>query len=380
MKPDGTDSFSTADGSRCSHGGIHVTEPDTTTGPEIKERSEPEAAEEVLSENVRHQEPVGTANSPEKIRHHEPDTTTWSYIFVHNSRVKVFEEQLTMDDRSFFVHKTLRYFKKDGNRRVQKKEMPTISGLIFMQGRPEDIQAYLDDKFPQSHLCKNCSTGRVAQIADSQMRPFMRINAIAPERIRFLLRPFHYYARNRILLRITSGELAGLEGYVIRIDRDRRLVMDVGGMSVAVSGVHAEKFEEVERGRGRDSRLQTRNLQERQALIDRYFHPIKTPEDITAQAENISYLRRYVESELAQGRMRTTEAWTTYSFIIEEIAYYYAPFVEQLGERLNSIMEAGRMILHEMDGIIGSPQTDGEARRRYETDRQEIMLKYGYLF
>lgn len=380
MKPDGTDSFSTADGSRCSHGGIHVTEPDTTTGPEIKERSEPEAAEEILPENVRHQEPVGTANSPEMIRLHEPDTTTWSYIFVHNSRVKVFEEQLTMDDRSFFVHKTLRYFKKDGSRRVQKKEMPTISGLIFMQGRPEDIQAYLDDKFPQSHLCKNCSTGRVAQIADSQMRPFMRINAIAPERLRFLLRPFHYYARNRILLRITSGELAGLEGYVIRIDRDRRLVMDVGGMSVAVSGVHAEKFEEVEQGRDRDSCLQTRNLQERQALIDRYFHPIKTPEDIAAQAENIGYLRKHVESELAQGRMRTTEAWTIYSFIIEEIAYYYAPFAEQLGERLNSIMEAGRMILHEMDGIIGSPQADGEARRRYETDRQEIMLKYGYLF
>ncbi|MDO4933486.1 MAG: hypothetical protein Q4E71_02635, partial [Prevotella sp.] len=254
MKPDGTDSFSTADGSRCSHGGIHVTEPDTTTGPEIKERSEPEAAEEILPENVRHQEPVGTANSPEMIRLHEPDTTTWSYIFVHNSRVKVFEEQLTMDDRNFFVHKTLRYFKKDGSRRVQKKEMPTISGLIFMQGRPEDIQAYLDDKFPQSHLCKNCSTGRVAQIADSQMRPFMRINAIAPERLRFLLRPFHYYARNRILLRITSGELAGLEGYVIRIDRDRRLVMDVGGMSVAVSGVHAEKFEEVEQGRDSASR------------------------------------------------------------------------------------------------------------------------------
>lgn len=380
MKPDGTDSFSTADGSRCSHGGIHVTEPDTTTGPEIKERSEPEAAEEILPENVRHQEPAGTANSPEKIRHHEPDTTTWSYIFVHNSRVKVFEEQLTMDDRSFFVHKTLRYFKKDGSRRVQKKEMPTISGLIFMQGRPEDIQAYLDDKFPQSHLCKNCSTGRVAQIADSQMRPFMRINAIAPERIRFLLRPFHYYARNRILLRIISGELAGLEGYVIRIDRDRRLVMDVGGMSVAVSGVHAEKFEEVEHGRDRDSHFQTRNLQERQALIDRYFHPIKTPEDIAEQAENIGYLRKHVESELAQGRMRTTEAWTIYSFIIEEIAYYYAPFAEHLGERLNPIMEAGRMILHEMDGIIGSPRTDGEARRRYETDRQEIMLKYGYLF
>lgn len=42
-----------------------------------------------------------------------------------------------------------------------------------------------------------------------------------------------------------TGDYAGLEGYVIRIARDRRLVMDVGGMAVAISNVHAERFEEV---------------------------------------------------------------------------------------------------------------------------------------
>lgn len=82
------------------------------------------------------------------------------------------------------------------------------------------------------------------------MQPFMRVAEISPERIRFLLHPYHYYARNRILLRISTGEMAGLEGYIIRIDRDRRLVMDVGGLSVAISGIHAEHFEEVEQDNG----------------------------------------------------------------------------------------------------------------------------------
>lgn len=73
----------------------------------------------------------------------------------------------------------------------------------------------------------------------------MRVAETEPERLRFLLRPFVYYSKNRTLLRIVTGEYAGLEGYVIRIARDRKLVMDVGGMAVALSGVHAERFEEV---------------------------------------------------------------------------------------------------------------------------------------
>lgn len=78
------------------------------------------------------------------------------------------------------------------------------------------------------------------------MQPFMRMLEVSPERIRFLLRPFKYYAGGNVKVRLLTGFLAGVEGYVIRIDRDRRLVMDVGGMSVAISGIHCEKFEVVE--------------------------------------------------------------------------------------------------------------------------------------
>lgn len=214
MKPDGTSSFSAADENPVSPEGTQVTEQDVRARSEVK-----------------------------KCR--RPSETTWSYLFLHHRKVKAMEEQFAKDGMTYFVHKTVRYFKRTARAKVQRKELPSVSGLVFFQGLPKDIQAYLDRNFPNVHLCKNCSTGRVAVISDSQMRPFMRINQTEPERIRFLLKPFHYYARNRILLRITGGELAGLEGYIIRIDRDRRLVMDVGGMSVAISGIHAEHFEEV---------------------------------------------------------------------------------------------------------------------------------------
>ena len=265
MKPDGTSSFSTADEKLVSPKGSHVTEPDAKTGPAIK-----------------------------KCR--QSDGTTWSYIFVHNSKVRKLEVLLENDGRTYFVHKTVRYFRKLGKQKVQHQEVPTVSGLVFFQGYPEEIQAYLDQKFTHARLCKNCSTGKVAEIPDTQMQPFMHVAEISPERIRFLLHPYHYYARNRILLRISTGEMAGLEGYIIRIDRDRRLVMDVGGLSVAISGIHAEHFEEVEQDKSHlanEEIFYKRNLQERQVLIDRYFHPVKDDKEVALQAENIDYLRKY---------------------------------------------------------------------------------------
>lgn len=96
MKPDGTSSFSTADEKLVSPEGSHVTEPDVKTGSAIK-----------------------------KYRH--SDGTTWSYIFVHNSKVKKLEMLLEEDGRTYFVHKTVRYFRKQGKHKVRHQEVPTVS-------------------------------------------------------------------------------------------------------------------------------------------------------------------------------------------------------------------------------------------------------------
>ena len=266
---------------------------------------------------------------------------------------------------------------------MQHQEVPTVSGLVFFQGYPEEIQAYLDQKFTHARLCKNCSTGKVAEIPDTQMQPFMRVAEISPERIRFLLHPYHYYARNRILLRISTGEMAGLEGYIIRIDRDRRLVMDVGGLSVAISGIHAEHFEEVEQDKSHlanEEIFYKRNLQERQVLIDRYFHPVKDDKEVALQAENIDYLRKYALDEVAHNRITLNDTWNIYSFIIEEIGYYYSPFIEQFKEHLDPIMREGGKVLQEMEQIIKSPHISPNEKTRYENDYQRLLSQYDYLF
>ncbi len=113
MKPDGTSSFSTADEKLVSPKGNHVTEPDVKTGSAIK-----------------------------KCR--QSNGTTWSYVFVHHQQSEeAWRNSWIKDERTYFVHKTVRYFKKLGKHKVQHQEVPTVSGLVFFQGFPEEIQTYL---------------------------------------------------------------------------------------------------------------------------------------------------------------------------------------------------------------------------------------------
>ncbi len=206
--------------------GIDISEPETP-GSEVKECAYTNAQP--------------SDNTIEK----ETPQTAWCYIFIHHNKVNSFTERLNQDNIRHFIHKTVVFLRRKHSQGIRSLERPTVSGLVFLQGATADLQQYLAGTFPTLHLVNDCSTHRPAVIPDRIMQPFMRVIETSPERIRFLLHPFKYYAGGNIKLRITSGFLAGLEGYVIRIDRDRRLVMDVGGMSVAISGVHCEKFEVV---------------------------------------------------------------------------------------------------------------------------------------
>ena len=385
MKQDCTVSQSTADEIKSfqateSKGfpeGTHVSEPDELTGSAIKKCSQVNKETETEKENESIPEVVPSNDDKD-------NCTSWSYLFVHNQKVKSIEEQLKKDGVTHFVHKTIKYVPRHRNRGgMREVETPSVSGLIFLQGDSETLQDYLNKNVNSYKLCKNCSTGKVATIPCNQMEPFMRVAETEPERLRFLLRPFVYYSKNRTLLRIVTGEYAGLEGYVIRIARDRKLVMDVGGMAVALSGVHAERFEEVNKNEADKERelFYKRNLHERNAFIDRYFHQVKTAQEVSAQVENIEILRLQTLADVRDKKLDLKDAYDTFYFMIEEIGYYYAPFIDYFKDELRPIFEAGRTVKEEIEKVIKIfKDSDKELHNRCETEFEALQNNYGYLF
>lgn len=384
MKQDCTVSQSTADETKRFQTsesnefpeGTHVSEPDEMTGSAIKKCSQVNKETETEKESIS----VVIPNDDDK-----DNCTSWSYLFVHNQKVKSIEEQLKKDGVTHFVHKTIKYVPRHRNRGgMREVEIPSVSGLIFLQGNPEILQDYLDKNIKPYKLCKNCSTGKVATIPCNQMEPFMRVAETEPERLRFLLRPFVYYSKNRTLLRIVTGEYAGLEGYVIRIARDRKLVMDVGGMAVALSGVHAERFEEVNKNEADKKERELfykRNLHERNAFIDRYFHQVKTAQEVSAQVENIEILRLQTLADVRDKKLDMKDAYDTFYFMIEEIGYYYAPFIDYFKDELRPIFEAGRTVKEEIEKVIKKfKDSDKELHNRCETEFEALQNNYGYLF
>ena len=201
--------------------------------------------------------------------------TNWGYLFVHNRKA---ENLVALIEKrghfKTFIHKTVRF--KIARGKGKEEACPTISGLVFIQGNVSEIQKFFQNNIPQYHLVNDCSTHETAVIPDEVMQPFMRIVEADPVKVRFLLNPISKYAEGNTLVQVMTGPLAGLQGYIIRIDRDRKLVMKVGDMTMAIGGVHKEHFENVEqlgkelKAKEKVSKRDTeRRLTEMQGSIDK---------------------------------------------------------------------------------------------------------------
>lgn len=315
--------------------------------------------------------------------------TSWCYLFIHHTKVNAFTERLERDKKSYFIHKTIIYQRKKQSRSVHAVEKPTISGLVFLQGEPSNLQYYLDANFPTLHLVNNCSTHLPAVIPDSVMQPFKRVMETSPERIRFLLHPFSYYAGGNIKLRLTSGFFAGLEGYVIRIDRDRRLVMDVGGMSVAISGIHCEKFEVVEddaekyqlakNGTTSDIAVPpARNLTTLQERIDHELYVPSTQQEVSLIADVLDLWRE--RATIYLGKYQVKEAIEILFFLLEETDHHYSTLLTSRTLNMSPILSSARRIAALIDQMTVNPKLTEETRLEITTERDSYQTRFGYLF
>lgn len=364
--------------------------------------------------------PASTDMEPTRDQSQVP--VPWSYLFIRKRDAEYFSLKAeTEGGFRTFIHRTIvtdasgKSEKGKPNGSAQDREAsngttegrPTISGLIFIQGKTKVIRKYLWERFPQYHLVNDCSTRKAAVIPDSVMQPFMRIANTDPSRIRFLVNPLTHYAEGNTLVEIMTGPLAGLQGYIIRIDRDRKLVIGVGDMTVAIGGVHKENFEKVEevaravniRQRAR-RQVEQRRLREGieanvnadvasqppdprlltpiQQKVDTAFFTPETFNDILVITTNIELWTERARRLIQAGNL--ADASEILTFLLEEIGYWFTNIYKKKSIDLTPVRKAGNNAYKTALTILDNKHLPERTRQDLETNLDSQILRHGYLF
>ena len=309
--------------------------------------------------------------------------TSWCYMFIHNREAAKFSEYAASEAGfKTFVHRTLNYKKPTEKYGDVEGGRPTISGLLFIQGNEKKIKNYLRAYFPQYHVVNDCSTRRTAVIPDMVMQAFMKVSSADPTKIRFMLNPLNHYAKGNTLVRVMTGPMAGLEGYIIRIDRDRRLVMGVGDMTVAIGGVHKEHFEAVEDvarqlNKGIDPD-QKRELSELQTSIDKSLFAPASFNDVLVVATNLELWQdRAAEYFSRRAYQRAAEILP---FLLEEIGYYFSGLYGKKELDIQPVLNIGKRISQKINTILMDGLVPEDVRADLQSAYDEQMVRHGYLF
>lgn len=309
--------------------------------------------------------------------------TSWCYMFIHNKDAAKFSEYAASEAGfKTFVHRTLNYKKPTEKYGDVEGGRPTISGLLFIQGNDKKIKNYLRTYFPQYHVVNDCSTRRTAVIPDMVMQAFMKVSSADPTKIRFMLNPLNHYAKGNTLVRVMTGPMAGLEGYIIRIDRDRRLVMGVGDMTVAIGGVHKEQFEAVEDvARQLNNSIdpdQKRELSELQTSIDKSLFAPASFNDVLVVATNLELWQdRAAEYFSRRAYQRAAEILP---FLLEEIGYYFSEIYGKKELDIQPVLNIGKRISQKINTILMDGLVPEDVRADLQSAYDEQMVRHGYLF
>lgn len=122
-------------------------------------------------------------------------------------------------------------------------EEVAISNLVFIQ--TEHIEPIIRQLEVLRAPLLDTMTGQPAQIGNSEMQLFMRVLQTCREQVKLLRDPYVKFAHHP-KVRVKAGLFEGIEGYVVRILRDRKLVISLGSMALAISGIHRSLLESVE--------------------------------------------------------------------------------------------------------------------------------------
>lgn len=307
----------------------------------------------------------------------------WHYLFIHRNKVDMVSNKLK-DDFAIYIHRNIIY--RVENKRIRKDKRATVSGLLFVQGDAESIKKKLKDNFYGLHLVNDCMTGKTASIADSVMQRFMLVSETSPTLIRFMPHPIDYYSTGNVTVRLTSGPLAGMEGYRIRIDRDRCLITSMGGMTVAIGGIHKDSFENVDlylsqrreqQQQGRCSEAET-DRSPLQASIANSFITPQDKLDLMALEKNIAQWTAKAANSLEAHMFE--EALEMAQAIVYEMAARHDAIAATFGDSdLKGMIAEEEAAMAIITAIANHPACPAATRDTAEGEQEQLTIRFPWV-
>lgn len=309
------------------------------------------------------------------------NTSSWSYIYLHNRRISAFQAMMAEKSAfSSFVFQARRRRVGEASAVPSSPRQLVLGGIVFIQGDPVQITRFFHDNDLPYRLVYDCATHEPARIADSVMRPLRQVAAVAGERLTFLPKPFSHYEQGHKLLRIVSGPLQGLEGCVLRIGRDRRLVMGVGNLTVAIADVHREQFAEAATPSVIiPARSMHRRLTYLQEAIDRNLFFPQSQQEVVMYAGNVAIL---LEKALQMCVAEKEEAATdTLLFLLEEAAYHCGDLAVSRRYDLTAVSDVLRQVVGQISVLTSDadPRLSSREKERLATGCDAFLLSNAFL-
>lgn len=314
----------------------------------------------------------------------QEDNSPWFYLFTHYSKTEQVEQKLRKNFQTF-IHKTVVYSRH--KKRIVKEEYPTIPGLIFVKGECcDEIQMFLDKYFPGLHLVKDYYTRKTVTIPSYQMFPFMKMSEVGTDKIRFMPNSLGYYASGHTRITITSGILAGLEGYIIRIAREKRLVTSIGNVTVAISGISKESFENAEEyvkirkeQQGEANYPNATTFTPEQVRINNCFFEPQNRIDVLAIAKSLD--KCILQAENLIVKHEYAKAIEIAVCIFEEIGCrVFHDGVQARVDKIKDIISAMcNNAIRILSVIETLPGVSAEIKERIDTERQSLFFRFPFL-
>lgn len=123
------------------------------------------------------------------------------------------------------------------------ERLPLLRCRVFVYGARRAIDAFLADCPYAASLQRDHTARRIMTVPEAEMECFIEFNRHDVDRLLVLERPYRRYlfdpakGRANVRARVIDGPFAGLEGLLVRVRKDHRLVFRIGEMAVSIPNV-----------------------------------------------------------------------------------------------------------------------------------------------